>query len=187
MCWSCGCQATGGDPDDCHGDVRNLATVALQSAAAACGCDIPTVVANIAATLLTVGGGVAKGDRATSGALIKADDVKRVATYVAYPVNKADAGLAADGHRDFASKDEVERLAWNWMAKGARLGLWHLHGTDDYETVESGLHHGPDWVIKATDGSIQTVHRKWKLEAHKAVAMFPKLHPRQGPRKRVTR
>ena len=131
--------------------------MALQSAAAACGCDIPTVVANIAATLLTVGGGVAKGDRATSGALIKADDVKRVATYVAYPVNKADAGLAADGHRDFASKDEVERLAWNWMAKGARLGLWHLHGTDDYETVESGLHHGPDWVIKATDGSIQTV------------------------------
>ena len=37
-----------------------------------------------------------------------------------------------------------------------------------------------DWHLRdvawseGPDGSIQTVHRKWKLEAHKAVAMFPK-------------
>lgn len=87
------------------------------------------------------------------GMMLKSDDDKRVALFVAYPANKADTAVAADGHIDFASAVTVEKAAWNWLAKGGRLGLWHKVSTDDFETVESGIHRGPDWVTKAVDGT----------------------------------
>lgn len=147
MCCSCNCQR----PTDPHADARNLTMLDLTSAADAAGISVKDVAKNISKA---VNSDAAKGDeRGQSGLLLKADDEKRVATYVAYPVEKADVAVAADGHIDFASRGVVEEAAWNWMVKGARLGLWHKEPTAEFECVESATHHGPDWVVKAVDGS----------------------------------
>jgi len=94
-------------------------------------------------------------DRA--GVMLKANDEQRVALFVAYPANKADTAVAADGHIDFAAPDVVEKAAWNWMSKGARLGLLHKVATEDFETVESYIYRGPDWVVKAENGTEQVI------------------------------
>lgn len=149
MCASCGCR----HPNDTHDDSRNITMLDLTSAADAAGIAVDEVAHNIVGT---IEGHATKGtsdDRGTSGLLIKADEEKRIATFVSYPVNKADVAVAADHHMDFASREVVERAAWNWMAKGARLGLWHRESTQDFECVESWLHRGADWVIKAVDGT----------------------------------
>jgi hypothetical protein len=141
--------------------VRNLATVALQSAAAACGCDIPTVVANIAATLMGM-----SGDDMTKGvacAVVKSEPERRYTLGVAYFANKPDVGVAADGFRDFAGTVAVEQAAWDFMRKGAQVGLWHDKGTEGHGTVvESYIYRGPDWsmgdtVVKAGDWLLGTV------------------------------
>lgn len=91
-------------------------------------------------------------------AVIKADDAKRYLLTVAYPAMKADVSVAADGHRDFAPPDVIEMAAWNFMRKGARLGLWHQDGHDDAATtVESYIYRGPDWTVTAADGSEQLI------------------------------
>jgi hypothetical protein len=94
---------------------------------------------------------------APSGALLKADATERVGLFVAYAANSPDIAKARDGKRDFASPAVVERGAWNWMAKGAKIGLFHEFSTDEFETVESGIHRGPDWLLKAVDGTEQVV------------------------------
>lgn len=106
---------------------------------------------------VTVGDAEPARSDVADGALIKADDEKRVALFVAYPVNKPDASVAADGHIDFASKEVVETAAHNWLAKGGKLGLDHRVRTEDFECVESAPHHGPDWVLKSADGSERTI------------------------------
>ena len=153
MCLTCGCCK----PTLSHDDSRNFTIGDLEQAAQAASISIAQAGSNIASTLAGCSPTAKSSRESTQGVLLKADDEKRVALFVAYPVNKADTAVAADGHIDFASKTVVEQAAWNWMAKGARLGLWHKVSTDDFETVESGLHHGPDWVIKAADGSERVV------------------------------
>lgn len=93
----------------------------------------------------------------TAGVLLKAVDEERVGLFVAYAANSPDIATARDGKRDFASPAVVERGAWNWMAKGAKIGLFHEFSTDEFETVESGIHRGPDWLLKAVDGTQQVV------------------------------
>lgn len=92
-----------------------------------------------------------------AGLLLKTYDVERVGLFVGYAANSPDIAKARDGRRDFAPAPVVERCAWNWMAKGAKLGLFHEFSTDEFETVESGIHHGPDWLLKAVDGTEQVV------------------------------
>lgn len=94
---------------------------------------------------------------APSGLLLKANDEERVGLFVAYAANSPDIAKARDGKRDFAPAPVVERGAWNWMAKGAKIGLFHEFSTDEFETVESGIHRGPDWLLKAVDGTEQVV------------------------------
>jgi hypothetical protein len=92
------------------------------------------------------------------GVVIKADDAKRFLLTVAYPAYKFDVAVAADGHMDVASEDVVERACWNFMRKGARLGLWHEAGHSDAgEVVENYIYRGEPWLIKAADGTDQTI------------------------------
>ena len=97
-------------------------------------------------------------DQAATGFVVKSDDEKRFLLTVAYPAMKADVSVAQDGHRDFAPAEVVERAAWNFMLKGAKLGLWHEAGHEGCaETVESYVWRGPDWTIKAADGTEQVI------------------------------
>ena len=88
------------------------------------------------------------------GVVVKAEDERRFTLTVAYPADKADVAQAQDGHRDFASKGAVEQAAWNYMLKSRVISLWHEDGTDGAgDVVESYVYRGPDWAIKAADGS----------------------------------
>lgn len=81
-----------------------------------------------------------------AGVLVKAVEERRFTLTVAYPADKADVSVAADGHRDFASKAAVEDAAWNYLMKSPHVGLWHADGTDGAgQVVESYIHRGPDW------------------------------------------
>ena len=108
-------------------------------------------------TVAPVAKGAAEPEHAAQGAMLKTNDEEQVALFVGYAANLPDIALAKDQHIDFAPPDVIERNAWNWMAKGAKLGLLHQQSTDAYETVESGIHHGPDWVMKAADGTEQVI------------------------------
>ena len=86
--------------------------------------------------------------------LVKAQPDRRYTLMVAYPANKCDVAVAKDGYQDFAGPDDVEEAAWNYMLKSRNIGLWHQDGTDNSgDVVESYVYRGPDWVIKAADGS----------------------------------
>ena len=147
MCWTCSC----GLPDNPHDDVRNLTTLALQGAADSAGIDVPTVVANIQRTL---NGGTPfatatlyKGGDEVECLVVKAESEQRYTLGLAYPAMKADKGRAADGYRDFASPEVLEKTAWEWMAKHRDINLFHKDGTSGHGTVvESYIYRGPDWV-----------------------------------------
>jgi hypothetical protein len=86
--------------------------------------------------------------------LVKSMEEHRVTIGVAYPANLADAKMAKDGHIDFASKDVVEQIAWRWMKERQQVGLLHESGTEGHGlVVESGIHRGPDWIVKNADDS----------------------------------
>ena len=90
--------------------------------------------------------------------LIKAAPARRYSLHVAYPANKPDTRIAADGYRDFAGAEAIEDAAWHYMLKGRQIGLWHAGGTEGAgDCVESYIYRGPDWVIKAADGTQQTI------------------------------
>ncbi len=93
-----------------------------------------------------------------AGAVVKADSAKRFTLCLAYPADRPDVSIAADGFRDFASKAAVEEAAWEYLAKSPVVGLWHEQGTDGAgQVVESSIHRGPDWAITAADGSEQVI------------------------------
>ena len=92
-----------------------------------------------------------------AGLVVKAEDERRFTLALAYPADKADVAVAQDKHRDFASKDATERAAWNYM-KSRTVSLSHAEGTDGAgEVVESYVYRGPDWALKAVDGSEVTI------------------------------
>lgn len=85
--------------------------------------------------------------------IIKSVEESRVTVGLAYPADRPDVAVAADGHIDFAGKSAVERACWSFTAKSRSIGLHHQDGTEGHgEVVESGIHRGPDWVIKGEDG-----------------------------------
>lgn len=100
--------------------------------------------------------------------VIKAEDERRYTLHVVYPADKADIARALDGRRDFASKAVVEDAAWNYMRKYRAVGAFHtpeqaqaagaaLKADGAADLVESYIYRGPDWVIKAADGSEQKI------------------------------
>lgn len=103
------------------------------------------------AEALTEGGGIA-------GLVVKSETPRRYTLTVAYPADKPDASVAADGFKDFAGKGAVEDAAWSYLTKSPAVGLWHADGTDGAgQVVESYIYRGPDWTVKAADGSEHTV------------------------------
>lgn len=157
MCWSCGCAR----PADSHQDSRNLVTLDLQGAADAANTTIPQVISNMVRTLALYRG------RTAGGALKEAEVMTKVMAVeperqftlgLAYPVNRADVAKARDGFRDFVAPEVLEEAAWNYLRKGASVGLLHAKGTDGAGTVvESYIYRGPDWHLKAVDGSEQVI------------------------------
>lgn len=105
------------------------------------------------------GGGPAAWDgTGVAGLVVKSEDERRYTLTVAYPANKADTAVAADGYKDFASKAAVEDAAWSYLTKSPVVGLWHADGTDGAGTVvESYIYRGPDWTVKAADDTEHTV------------------------------
>lgn len=118
-----------------------------------------------------------RASAATPGALLKASDydgaalglVKsldeyRVTLGVAYPAYKVDERLAKDGFQDFAPADLVEQIAWRWMKERQAIGLFHERGTEGHGiTVESGIHRGPDWLVKNAQGEVRVCEGDWLL------------------------
>lgn len=114
--------------------------------------------AKLAETVSACTAGATKASRQISGLVLKADDEKRFLLTVAYPAMKADTSVAADGHIDFASAPVVEEAAWNFLRKGAKVGLWHRPGHEDAaDVVESYIWRGDPWALKAADGTDQTI------------------------------
>lgn len=86
--------------------------------------------------------------------LLKSQDERRYTLGLAYGANLPDIAVAADGHRDFASKQAVQEAAWRYMTKSRNIGLGHIDGTDAAgEVVESYTWPGDTWVMKAADGT----------------------------------
>jgi hypothetical protein len=97
-------------------------------------------------------------DTTAACAIFKSVEESRVTVALAYPHSKADKGVAADGHIDYAGRTAVERACWAFTSKSRRVGMQHQDGTEGHgEVVESGIHRGPDWVIKGDDGTATTI------------------------------
>jgi len=109
----------------------------------------------------TAGGSAEKSywdGETVKGVVVKSDDERKFTLMVAYPANSADVGVARDGFQDFASPDAVEKACWSYMEKSRQIGGFHQDGTEGLGTlVENYVYRGPDWAIKAADGSEQVV------------------------------
>jgi hypothetical protein len=149
MCLSCGCDR----PDDAHGDSRHITLTDLRCAAEAAGISTQQAAANIVATLRDAGAVKASGDDVACF-VVKSDSDRRFTLGLAYGANLPDVGKAADGFQDFANQDVLEDAAWSYMQKSREIGLNHVDGTAGHGTVvESYIYRGPDWHLKAADGS----------------------------------
>ncbi|MGH2926692.1 MAG: XkdF-like putative serine protease domain-containing protein [Solirubrobacteraceae bacterium] len=85
-------------------------------------------------------------------AIFKAQPKRRITIGVVYPA------LKKDGHKQYMTPDEIEKSAHQFLAKYRRIGLFHAAGTTGHGTVvESWIHRGPDWIVKAIDGRTYTV------------------------------
>lgn len=90
--------------------------------------------------------------------MVKSQPERRFGLYCAYPANRLDVAVAADGYQDFASPAAVEDGAWQFMAKSRQIGLWHAQGTENAGTcVESYIYRGPDWQVTGPDGAQQVI------------------------------
>jgi|SRR5579863_146481 len=101
---------------------------------------------------------VSDADDTAACEVFKSVEESRVTVGLAYPRDKADVGVAADSHIDFAGRSAVERACWSFTAKSRSIGLGHRDGTEGHGTVvESGIHRGPDWVVKNEDGTQKVI------------------------------
>jgi len=62
--------------------------------------------------------------KATKYTVVKATPDQQFTLGVAYPAKEIDS------HGDFASAADVEKAAWRFLVKGAKVGLMHRQGTD---------------------------------------------------------
>lgn len=112
--------------------------------------------------------------------LLKAVPGRRFTLHVAYPANRPDQHIAADGFRDFAGPDALEDCCWAYTGKSRKVGLWHEPGEETVgagEIVESYIYRNPQpWVIKAVDGSEQTVSNgDWLIGIRWHPDVWPKV------------
>ena len=153
MCCSCGC----GDFDKNHGDSRHLTLTDLQSAANAADIKLSRVASNIDDAVDAQASKSVVGELADCE-IIKSVEESRVTVGLAYPHNKVDVAVAADGHLDYAGRSAVEKACWAFTSKSRMIGLNHQDGTDGRgDVVESGIHRGPDWIIKGDNGQDKVI------------------------------
>ncbi len=157
VCMVCNC----GDFDSCHGDIRKITTLNVEGSAEATGLSLEKVTKNLAkacADLVAHHEEYSAKAVGVSGVVVKSNAEQRYTLTVAYPANKPDVGVAQDGFRDFAGPDAVEKAAWSYLRTSPKVGLWHAQGTEGSgEVCESYIYRGPDWVVKAQDGTQQTI------------------------------
>lgn len=144
----------------------------LQGAADAAGIDVGTAAANILASLGATEDGVVQ-KAAVVGPLLKAEPAQRFTLMLAWPALKPDVAKAADGRRDYARPEVIERTAWAWMSKSRAVGLFHADGDETVGSgtvVESYIHRSGDWsinghLIKTGDWLIGTIwtEQAWSL------------------------
>lgn len=92
------------------------------------------------------------------GVVVKSDDERKFTLMVAYPAHSPDVGRARDGFQDFATAAEVEKACWSYMEKSREIGAFHQDGTEGFGTlVENYIYRGPDWALKAADGTEQVI------------------------------
>lgn len=138
VCLSCGCN----EPENPHGDSRNITIVDLQSAADAAGISLVRAAANILQTVT----GTLEADEPESD-----DGTEDHFLYgVAYQAGR-DPRIAKgmDGGRDYFSPRSLELASWSFMLGGHQHGLFHMDGTEGVaKTVESGIYRNPvPWVV----------------------------------------
>lgn len=182
MCVTCGCAldvtATGNAGID-HGNPANITAGDVVDAAAAAGITVDQAVANLLPSLATAGlvpcdpedpplspevdavVQAALDDEVVVKALQVPANPKRFVLGVAY------APDTVDGHGEFMSADELERIAWEYCRKHRQIGFYHANGTLAHaDVVESYIHRGPDWHTTDIDGHEQVIKSgSWVLGA----------------------
>ena len=159
MCWTCGCL----QPENTHGDHRNLTTDALTGAAGAAHVTVEKAVTNIMLTLRACGTAVKEADPEVAPdamwQVIKARPERQFTLGLAYPAWRPDVSRAADGYRDFVSADVLEKTAHTWLHKYGDVNLHHQEGTLGHFTpAESYIWRAPDWTLESpVDGSRITI------------------------------
>ena len=165
MCVTCGC----GKPKKDHGDPRNLTKEDFKQAAHVAKLDMHHVVANINQAYdddkLDKGrakkeeGKVApyivwpkeEAAKSLEYQIAKSTEERRFTLGVAYAPDTPDKSVAADGHRDFMTAQEVEKAAWKFLASHPTVGYNHQEGTTGLgQVVESYVYRGPEWVVSPT-------------------------------------
>jgi Putative phage serine protease XkdF len=114
---------------------------------------------------VTIDGGVVAKDAqeawdgvSIAARLVKSAPERRYTLHCAYPCDRVDRHVAADGYRDFASAEAVEDAAWSFLIKSPKIGLGHRAHTEGSGTVcESYLYRGPDWTLQAANGEECTI------------------------------
>lgn len=144
ICCSCGCVINGssGQPDDNHGDPRQITLSDIMAAAEANGIAPMDVVGMIGASLAAV---IAPDDDVAKSAP-EQQFVLGVA-YQAGPDPKIAKGL--DGARDYFTEAELEKAAWSFMLNGQQHGMFHLDGTTGAaRPVENFIYRNPvPWIV----------------------------------------
>ena len=99
--------------------------------------------------------------------VIKSEEPQKFTLGVAYAANKIDVGKGVDQHIDFVSAEALEQCAWNYLAKGAQIGMFHADGTEGHATVvESYIYRGPDWTVGQENGKEYVIKAgDWMLGA----------------------
>lgn len=78
---------------------------------------------------------------------------RRVVIGIAYPA------LRKDGHGEWMTPETVEEAAWEFLASGRQIGIFHADGTVGHGTVvESHIHRGPSYTVTAPDGTEVTIN-----------------------------
>jgi hypothetical protein len=153
LCVSCGCALAGGSPTDDHDNDANLTLGDVQAAADAQGLTPEQVAQNIVASLAALTSPVENEPEAVEKRLAAPDNPKRFVLGVAYYPDRA------DGHKEWMSKENLERVAWDYVRKHRRVGWFHAGVEGHAEIVESYIwpDGAPDWVTKDIDGNEQVI------------------------------
>lgn len=94
---------------------------------------------------------------ATRVSVLKSQQRQRYTLTVAYPAYQVTKG-EADGHGEYIDPQDLERVAWTYLAKHRQIGLYHADGTIGHGTVvESYVWRAPDWAVKDAAGRVQVV------------------------------